>query len=136
MRRFFNYLAIAAGGLVLLIAIAIGTLDYVLTATHDESVTVGVNFSHYYCGNADCFAADVIHTPADYAFLKDRPLLLFSNTLALDNVFFEQQGKPFCLTGRVHRFDALRIPYSHQQRGRGFRIERLAPHDCFSAWAN
>ena len=53
-RRFFNYLAIAAGGLVLLIAIAIGTLDYVLTATHDESVTVGVNFSHYYCGNADC----------------------------------------------------------------------------------
>ncbi len=130
MRRFFKYITIAAGGLVLLIAIGIGTLDYVVTATHNEAVTVGVKFSHYYCGNADCYAADVTHTPDDYVFLKNKPLLLFSNTLALDNLFFKQQGKPFCLTGRVHRFDALLMPFAPQQPGRGFRIERLLPGVC------
>ena len=130
MRRFFKYITIAAGGLVLLIAIGIGTLDYVVTATHNESVTIGVIFSHYYCGNADCYAAEVTHVSADYSFLKNKPLLLFSNRLALDNLLFKQQGKPFCLTGRAHRFDALLMPFAPQQPGRGFRIERLLPGVC------
>lgn len=130
MRRLFKYLAIAVGVLGLLIAISIGVLDYLLTATYNESVTVGVIFSHYYCGNADCYAADVTYTPADYAFLKNKPLLLFSNTLSLNNLFFKQQGRPFCLTGRVHRFNALQMPFTPKQNGRGFQVERLTPSAC------